>query len=383
VQAGGLLKKTGLGLVVALGLCVLPASAGKVTYRCDPNTISADLCNALNTTVGGEYAQLFENANANIYIQMGHVNSSVVGSNFQFYTTVDYSAYYNALSAGISGAADAAAVSSLPPAGPFANPIASGYQVSLTSALDAALGFSGARGVCVAGSLNCVPALGCALSAGPDSNPNCFNGIITISDSKNFYFGSGNYLPGEYDFFTVVRHETNEVLGTGSCVQGGTLLISHLCLNGLWGISPADLFRYTGPGQRGFTIGLLQNVTLSGPSAYFSIDGGVTSIAGLYNATTGADFGDLSAVCQHVQDSIGCADWSNTKDKRGASLMNDGGVEIAMLDAVGYRLTSQGLVLSAAQVYAPVYTPEPSSIELMSVAFGVSGIVWNRRKLWS
>jgi hypothetical protein len=375
---GGLLKKIVLGLVLAFGCLVFPTYAGQVTYICDPNTISQGLCEAINNTVGGEYGQLFANANAKIYIQMGHVNSSVVGTNFQFYNTVDYSAYYNALNAGISGEADASAVSSLPAGGPFANPIAPGYQISLTSALDAALGFSGARGVCVSDGLDCLPALGCAIgSASPDSN--CFNGIITISDSKNFYFGSGTYSPGDYDFFTVVRHETNEVLGTGSCVQGGTLLISHTCLNGLWGISPADLFRYAGLGQRGFSIGLLQDVTFSGTSAYFSIDGGKTSIAALYSSTDGPDYGDLATVCEHVQDSVGCSDWSRTTDQRGATLMNDGGVEIAMLDAIGYQLTAQGQVLSAANLY----TPEPSSVGLLSVGLGVSGVVWRRRRLRS
>jgi hypothetical protein len=298
-----------------------------------------------------------------------------VGHNDQFYTTVHYSAYYDALKASTSGLADAQAVASLPAGGPFSNPINAGYQVALTSALDAALGFTGAAGICKPGALNC-SATGCALNSSTASN--CFNGIITISDSKQFYFDDAeNYPSGAYDFFTVVRHETDEVLGTGSCIKSGTLFISSICLNGVWGTSAADLFRYVAPGQRGFSIGPLQSVALSGTSAYFSVDGGKRSIAALSGSLGGDDYGDLSAVCQHVQDSFGCTNWSNTKDKRGPSLMNDGGAEIAMLDAIGYQLTDKGQALSAA---SSLYTPEPSSIGLMSVGFGLSGAVWRRRR---
>ncbi|HVV45306.1 MAG TPA: NF038122 family metalloprotease [Bryobacteraceae bacterium] len=345
-----------------------------MTYQCDPNTISQGLCESINNTVGVEYSQLFTNANASVYIQMGHL-SSAVGHNDQFYTTVHYSDYYDALKASASGVADAQAVASLPAGGPFATPINAGYQVALTSALDAALGFTGAPGICKPGATNC-SATGCALNSSTSST--CFNALITISDSKQFYFDdSASYPAGAYDFFTVVRHETDEVLGTGSCIRSGTLFISSVCLNGVWGTSAADLFRYVAPGQRGFSIGPLQSVTLSGQSAYFSIDGGKKSIAGLSSSPGGDDYGDLSTVCQHVQDSFGCTNWSNRKDKRGPSLTNDGGAEIAMLDAIGYQLTDNGRMLSAA---SSLYTPEPSSIGLVSVGFGLSGAVWRRRK---
>jgi hypothetical protein len=371
------LKRTGLGLIAALGLFVLPASAGKVTYQCDPNSIDPGLCQALNNTLGSEYAALFENANANIYIQKGSLPDSQVAHNDQFYTTISYSSYYNALKASISGPADAVAVASLPVGAPFGNPINPGYQVALTSALDAALGFTGANG-CKLGAVKCGG--GCTLSSATAST--CFDGIITISDSslKHFYLGDSEDPPADqYDFFTVVQHETDEILGTGSCIGGGTLLISPACLNGaVWGTSAADLFRYIGPGLRGFSIGPSQSVLLPlGQQAYFSIDGGQTSIASLYNSKDGPDYGDLSTVCQHVQDSIGCRHWPAGNNRVGMDLTNDGGVEIAMLDAMGYQLTSQGKDLSAASV---AYTPEPSSIDLVSIGFGASAVLWRRRQ---
>ncbi|HEY4086476.1 MAG TPA: NF038122 family metalloprotease [Bryobacteraceae bacterium] len=389
------MRKTGFGLIVALGLSVLPAAAGTVTfpppgdahpvsYTCDPS-ISAALCNQLNQTLGSEYADVFTNATANIYITMGNLPAAAVGHNDQFYTTVFYTDYYNALKASIHGPADAEAFASLPvPTGNNSNPINPGYQVSLTSALDAALGFSGAqgpKGICQPG-LTCNPS-GCTLGA--DTAQTCFNGIITLSNALlpnkmslfDYSDSDGGSTNGQYDFFTVVQHETDEILGTGSCIKAGTQVLSGICNNGLWGISAADLFRYVGPGERGFSIDSSGKVTLPSTQAIFSIDGGETAIANLSSSKSSDDYGDLATNCQHVQDSIGCNAWPAGTNRRGMDLTTDGGTEIAMLDAIGYQLTGHGQEISAA---TPDYTPEPSSIGLVSIGFGVSGILRRRRR---
>jgi hypothetical protein len=366
------LKSRGLGLITAI-LFVFPAWAGQVTYQCDPTTINQGLCDALNNTLGSEYAQLFEDANANIYIQIAHLDAGAVAHNDQFYTTVAYADYYHALQAGADGPADAAALASLPAGG---NPINSSYRVALTSALESALNLTGGKGICKPGTPGCSLDV-CNFGSAPAST--CFNGVITISDSKSFYFGDSDDPPaGQYDFFTVVQHETDEILGTGSCIQGGALQISRVCLDGvLWGTSAPDLFRYTGPGVRGFSIGLLQSVILPPVPAYFSIDGGQTSLASLYSLTNGPDYGDLSTTCQHVQDAVGCSNWPNGNHRLGMDLTNDGGAEIAMLDAIGYELTDEGKGLSAASAF---YTPEPSSIGLVSIGLGFSAVLWRRRR---
>ena len=354
-----------------------PGNSHPVSYTCDPS-ISAALCNQLNQTLGSEYADVFTNATANIYITMGTLPATAVGHNDQFYTTVNYSDYYNALKARIHGAADAPAVASLPvPTSPFSNPINTGYQVSLTSALDGALGFTGAqgpKGICQPG-MSCVQN-GCNL--GVDSASTCFNGIITLSSSKAFdYSDSDGGSKGQYDFFTVVQHETDEVLGTGSCIKAGAQLISPICNNGFWGISATDLFRYVGPGQRGFSIDSTGKVTIPNTQAIFSIDGGANGIADLSNSLAGDDYGDLATQCQHVQDSIGCTNWPGDTNRRGMDLTSDGGTEVAMLDAIGYQLTDNGKRISAATLD---YTPEPSSIGLVSIGFGMSGVLWRRRR---
>ena len=377
------MKKTGFRLIIALGLSALPVVAGPVlppagdthavSYTCDAS-VGADLCNQLNHTLGTEYAEIFTNAAANIYITMGALPSGVIAHNEEYYTTVYYTDYYNALKASIHGPADVSAVASLPAppsglAGNFSNPVNPGYQVSLTSALDAALGFTGAYGP----RLQCLPGIS-----------TCFNGIITLSnaslpngtsvfDSSDSDGGSN----GKYDFFTVVQHETDEVLGTGSCIEAGAHVITDHCLNGFWGISASDLFRYVGPAQRGLSIDSKGSVTIPSATPFFSIDGGVTGITNLSKSSVGDDYGDLPTVCQHVQDSVGCTNWPAGTNRRGMDLTNDGGVEIAMMDAIGYQLTGSGQRISAASLD---YAPEPSSIGLVSIGFGLSGVLWRRRK---
>ncbi len=368
--AEGLLKTPKLIVFLALGICVFPVFGGNVTYVCDSG-IGTDVCSTLNNTVGAQYGLVFSNVSASIYIQYGATGGDI-GENTQFYNTVLYSQYYAALQTHLSGAADNAAFNSLNGA---SNPYGSGLGVAVTSALDSALGLLGAHGI------------NPSLSACSIGSQNCYNDVITLSDSASFFYDVGSYAPGQYDFFTTVEHETNEALGTSSCLANGLVSLSAGCSNGVWGVSSSDLFRYIAPGQLGFTVtsgspganGL--PVTLGqgnydspdlGPGttgAYFSIDGGNTALADFYDAPNGPDYGDLATACKHVQDTYGCSQAS------GINILNDGGAELAMLDAVGYALTPQGQALSAAYVD----TPEVSSIAMLMLGLGGVGFVWRRR----
>ncbi len=54
--------------------------------------------------------------------------------------------------------------------------------------------------------------------------PDCYDGIITLSDSSpsngHFTFRDLSLSGGPAGFFSILEHETDEVLGTRSCVTG-------------------------------------------------------------------------------------------------------------------------------------------------------------------
>ena len=71
-----------------------------------------------------------------------------------------------------------------------------------------------------------------------------------------------------------------------------------------------------------------------------------------------------------MQDTFGC------DSKGGMSIANDGGVEIAMLDAVGYNLTATGKTLSA----TGTGTPEPGTFATLGTGAGLVWFMSRRRR---
>jgi len=199
----------------------------------------------------------------------------------------------------------------------------------------------------------------------------CYNGIITLNDptdlailtsGQGYYYGTGPQPANDYDIFSVIEHETDEVLGTSSCIDTGGGSLSDGCA-GSTNASAVDLFRYSAPGTR-----VLESTT---PGAYFSDNGGATAIGPDYNTlANGNDYADFvtnsSTNCVEVQTTNGCL---------GAApdISTDGGSEVTILDAVGYNLkpTSTGPVV-----------PEPNTLALLgSGMLGVGFLVRRRRTL--
>jgi hypothetical protein len=289
-----------------------------IIYTCAPNIDAtvAGTCAYLNGTIAGIYASRFTNASANIYIQYGITG---LGGSSQYLNSYSYSTYLSALTAHSSGdAVDTAALASLPGSEP---PIFSGGNIIITTALGTAFGFSGLTGITVDGSSCSYPGSG------------CYNGIMTITTQANLtatnpgqtlYYRQlgGTQGPLAYDFYTVVEHETDEILGTSSCISTGPPSLSDGCMG--TNASPADLFRYSAPGTRVFVS--------TTPGAYFSYNGGATNVAVYNTLANGDDYADWVTNCQHVQDATGCL--GGTFD-----ITNDGGVELAVLEAVGFNVT--------------------------------------------
>ena len=86
---------------------------------------------------------------------------------------------------------------------------------------------------------------------------------ISLNTSITNYTGKA-FDPSEYDLLSVVEHETDAALGPGSNLDTGSTTGA---------IRPEDLFRYSAPGVRSYTIS-------NSASSYFSVDGGVTDLIG-------------------------------------------------------------------------------------------------------
>ncbi len=336
------------GPAIFLGSSI-PALAGEINYTCAGNVDSA-ICSTLNSSLAGLYNSTFTNANANIYIQFG---STGLASTLQFFTNIDYTSYVDALTAAEGDLNDLTAVNSL--GGDLNNPVVNGDGVAITSALAAALGLTNQ-----AGSLG-ITAAGNACILGSSG---CYNGRITVSNAPDtWYFRSGTQDSGTYDFYSAVEHETDEVLGTASCIVGknndpSTIATSLNCTNGRLGnpgtgVSAADLFRYSSPDVRSYLD------TADGTLAYFSIDDGVTNIAAYNNQPDSADYGDWDSEAYRIQNAFG------TPGQTGLNITNDGGSSIAVLDAVGYNLAA----------------PEPGTIGLLALGLALAGgFKYRRRK---
>jgi hypothetical protein len=329
------MKTRDLGLAKALGLVVvvvfsaLPAGA-TITYTCAANVDAAHAgtCSTLNTTIAGLYSSAFTDVNAKIYLQMG---TTGLGASNSVLNGVSYASYKAALAADSTSANDATAVANLP--GSLAAPLPTG-GMALANPILRALSGLGAPSV----GYDSTGAFGCTIT-----NAGCYDGIITINGTQPLWYRSG--LQGSaYDFYAVAEHETDEVLGSGSCAPAG-------CFSGTR-VSPLDLFRFTSNGARSYAYGT--NDSCSGASttnACFSINGGITRLLSYNNLNNGADTGDFATNCTFVQDAFGCLG--------GGAFDISPSAEILELDVIGYTLN------------AGAATPEPASVTLLGAGLAL------------
>jgi hypothetical protein len=322
-----------------------PVNTGPgIVYTCATN-VAASTCNYLNTTVAGYYNDTFTNANANIYVQYG---STGLGASEYYFNYVTYSQYATAYaSIAKKSAIQVSAQSALSTydAAPYGSD-----HVWVQPGIVRALGLSGVvQGGCVGCNL---PLLGITPSAsyctlGPAG---CYDGIVTVTNSSGitlYYDDQGGTEPANaYDFYAVVEHETDEVLGTPSCIS--TSPLKNSCDGGSGGHgtpSAVDLFRYSGAGSL-----VLDSSLSTTPGAYFSYNGGLANggvgvggNAKYYNTlANGADYADyaLSSPCgpnEAIQDAYACPGVDG-----GLSVLNDGGSEVNILTAIGYQVPGGG-----------------------------------------
>jgi hypothetical protein len=312
--------------LVALGVA-LPALAG-ITYTCDAsfgnpaNNAPAGACAAINgSSVAGIYSGILGNANARIFIQFG---ATGVGSSEFNLLSVPYSAYYGALST-LSTSSAVQSLTSVDPITGFGN---TDTTVDVTAALGSALGLAGASlaGI-IADASSPTGFSSCDLS-GPGP---CYNGYITMAAGASFFYyptsSADNGNGSQVDFYNVVQHETDEILGTVSCIgTNGANAAFDQC--GHSDAAPADLFRFASQNTPSFLT------TANGSLAYFSTDRGATNLSTYINTPGVGDFGDWvfngTVKVQDGEVSPGYAD-----------LITDGGSEISVLNAVGFNLVPE------------------------------------------
>jgi hypothetical protein len=285
-----------------------------VTYTCDA-TINAvaNVCTTLNTTIASLYTSRFTDVNASIYIKFG---ATGLGQSNYIVNAKSYTSFRNALNLDQSDASDVTAFTN---SVPVANPIDPTYTVWLTNANARALGFAATAGLLSDASSICT--LGTA---------GCYDGIITISSTiqaaGHLFFRTGSINSSEYDFYSVAEHETDEILGTGSCAFPG-------CPSSPPSIHPADLYRYSSNGSRSYAAGNNNACSVSNAgNACFSLDG-VHMLQRYNNLNNGSDAGDWVTDCSNplVQNAGACPGISGQDISPTA--------EILVLDVIGYNLT--------------------------------------------
>jgi uncharacterized protein (TIGR03437 family) len=295
---------------------VLPSFAA-LSYTCDPG-ISATVCSYLNSTIAPLYNNTFTNVNAAIYVQYG---ATGLGESFYGLNFITYSSYRAALTTA-SQSGNAIQISAVNELNSLDIPLYGNFMVAITSALGRSLDLGSA---------------GVTTSAGFCASPGqgfCYDGIVTVTNGTPLYYRTGTEAYDAYDFYSVVEHETDEILGTASCVATTGTSLANECGSNV--LSAVDLFRFQSAGNL-----VLSSTT---PGAYFSYNGGQTNGAGKYqkvyntldNGDDYADFLSSTPLCQtqqSIQDAEGCPGFD-----AGLDITNDGGAEINILNAIGYKL---------------------------------------------
>jgi hypothetical protein len=310
-----------------------------IVYTCD-STVPASTCNYLKTTVAGYYNSVFTNANADIYIKFGDTG---LGESDGFYNLVHYTPYVTALTNNTGKSS--IQTSALSAINTYATPVYSSQNVmDITVALGTAMGFTGLAGINAAENAECTP-----------YTSGCYNEVITVANAAqqaaggfSFYYDDqgGTEAADQYDFYGVVMHETDEVLGTSSCISTGSSTLEDGCDGpdpGSSGIpSAVDLDRFDKPGELA-----VDTTPSTAAGQYFSYDGGVDygayGYAGtpkVYNTlSNGQDFADYvssSPDCGTniaVQDAVGCPG-----EDQGLTVLDDGQSEFVILNAIGFNI---------------------------------------------
>ena len=161
-----------------------------------------------------------------------------------------------------------------------------------------------------------------AIGTQPASTPGTVDGYVGLDSSRQYTFSPGGQIAaGTYDVISVLEHEFSEVFGRVGYLGGSTPNV----------YGPADLFRYTGAGQRDTTPG----------AGSFSVDG-QTMLQAFNNPLGGGDVADWASSV--YGDTFG--------DTTAGLASHFSSTDYALLDVLGYSVNGQGMAPTATSLSA-------------------------------
>ena len=291
------------GRVPVTPLPLTPAQGGDGVVGLIINpTFNANVDAATQTVINNAIA-FYRNTfttNITVNIEFHNMNTGLGSSSFVVYS-VPYSSYRTALGTNASSADDAVALANTP-AGAF-NPINGSANLDVKSANGRALGLNTPEVLMNSTGSPC-PAF---------TGAGCIGINVTLANSI------GNLT-------AVVEHEIDEILSLGSALSGTTTPANP------WA---EDLFRWASPGVRSYNANASTTNPCSAPSAFFSIDGGVTNLNQFNNCNNGGDYGDwITHTPSQVQDAI--------TNFSASPFLTVTSSEVRALDVTGYSLFKKG-----------------------------------------
>lgn len=336
--------------LTALAVASNSVSALTFNFIFTPTSTAQDIAGF--NAAGAYWSSKFtDSVTINMNVGTGALGSGILASAGSTHTSVSYTDFKNKLSLDAVSTFDTNALSSLAAGSSFGmllnrtsnNPNGSG---SATAYLDndgdennSSLYLTSAN----------AKALGFSVGAGSDAS-------ITFGNAFSWDYDSSNGVSsGAYDFVGIATHEIGHALGfiSGVDILDGNSPPNNgpFSDNQFTFVSSLDLYRYSAAS----TASGVMDWTASNTTKYFSLDNGITSIAGF---STGSNFGDGRQA-------------SHWKDNLGLGIMDP-------TAGTGETLAVTSNDLLAFDVIGWDVIPEPSSVLLG--AFGMLFALGRRRR---
>jgi len=339
---------------LAAAAVMAPQAANALTFNMTftPESTAADI--QAFTQAGQIWSSLLsDEVTINLNVGTATLGAGILAQASSTRVAFNYSSYYAGLSADATSAADSMALGTLSNSSSFGmllnrtsnNPNGSGSAVAYVDN-DGDANNSTIR-------LTSANAKAVGLTVGPG-----LDASITFSNQFSWDYDAGDGVDANsYDFVGIAVHEIGHSLGF---ISGVDILDGNSPpVNGPFRddqfiyVAPMDLYRYS---LQSAAAGVI-DWTASTVDKYFSLDGGVTSIASF---STGVNFGD-GRQASHWKDNLGIGIMDPTA-ARGEALMVSAN-DLLAFDVIGWNVAA---------------VPEPSTYAMM--ALGLLGIAGLRRR---